>query len=361
MEQFSKLPPPSLTREERQDVISFVRRKAEIFIFPSEARHILCDSYNDVYKRILLLGGQNASHVFVCRTMSVLLDISCSKSVPRNVMCDICVFYPSKPVMVLTFTTQATHAASQYNSNVAKAVMVYINNDLFENLSVINGVIDMSMDQSFLSRISELETSAKDFAIPNNMKMDEKTALRVLTSFLKIIPKSDRNDTGRCQEDEDMLPVPKPMDARLHESSTRTAVSEASKPWLRSDARYHSDTSVYPTSLTFGGGEKEGLRSKRKTYDSRCQEDEDMLPVPKPMDARLHESSTRTAVSEASKPWLRSDARYHSDTSVSSTGSTFGGGEKKGLRSKKKTYDSRCIELLHIAQTLGEHVAVYLP
>ncbi|XP_071098727.1 uncharacterized protein [Haliotis cracherodii] len=252
-EQFSKLPPPSLTREERQDVISFVRRKAELCIFPRETRRILCDSDNNVYKWIQLLGDQNASHVFVTQTMSVLPDISCSKSVPRNVMCDICVFYPSKPVMVLTFTTQASYAASQYNSNVAKAVMVYINNDLLENLTVINGVIDRSIctfpEKKFLSRISELETSAKDFAIPNNMKMDEDTALRVLTSFLKMIPKADRIDTG---------------------------------------------------------------------YGSP-------------------------------------------DSGISSPGSYTGSRISGGCRSKKKSYHSRCIELLHIAQTLGEHVAVYLP
>ncbi|XP_046557814.1 uncharacterized protein LOC124267005 isoform X2 [Haliotis rubra] len=153
-----------------------------------------------IVQRLRELQGRNRTVVISGGSLLKLIDPSWEGRVPASVLCDACVFCPTRPVMVLTFTTEDedNHKNIQYNTTLATLIVQHVKVETKFDFNIIHDTVDASLckeRQDFLTKIEQCENSAKCVCFPAELHMDEKKCTAIIETFLKYL--SDGTESAR--------------------------------------------------------------------------------------------------------------------------------------------------------------------
>ncbi|XP_071112699.1 uncharacterized protein [Haliotis cracherodii] len=188
--------------EHRNIIANGLSPSAESFILPGEMSHHLQTRHPDIHSNLMQLHGGRGSMVYVPASVTNFHQLSISHPRPNSVLFDAFVFHPSKPIMLLTFSTHTKPRVSRYNASVTRAAMMLVTSNLQDTTTFVRGVIDTATWECktlFAETIREFETSAETFSVPISLQMNEnkcRSAIKVLLN----IDSSQVNSEGEPEE-----------------------------------------------------------------------------------------------------------------------------------------------------------------
>ncbi|XP_067655371.1 ankyrin repeat domain-containing protein 50-like [Haliotis asinina] len=328
------LPSDVLSLSEQQVMLRTLHAdsaKPSIGIFPTGARRHLSSVYPEISERLTeLLQDDNA----------VILAGSCVRSmagrkhvrVPKNVICDVCVFSIAHPVMILTFTTTATkpEKAVGYNSDLARSVIRTVVDEMHLDFSVVHGVVDEDMWQTrdaFFDRIDCLENM---YQAMNSLSVPTEIMSTILELFFghlqdnQLPQQSDRED-----EEEEHIET---ESAKQYEASTTTTSSITSSLTTAGQRSHISSSLERPVpdkhpqveSLATGVNVSHHAPIQRSEYDVLLKRIEQLEQTHEgKLQKRLHQeylTDVRLSLLMRPRSSLFSDSGYSTSTSTGDRG-----------------------------------------
>ncbi|XP_046550075.1 uncharacterized protein LOC124259893 isoform X2 [Haliotis rubra] len=193
----------TVSSSEQRRIVGILSAESEqsfFDIFPSIVEDALMKQHAHIVQRLRELPKRNRTVVISGGSLLKMIDPSWEGRVPASVLCDACVFSPTRPVMVLTFTTgdEDSHKNIQYNTQLAMVIIQYVKVDTKFDFNIIHDTVDASLckeRQDFLTKIEQCENSAKCICFPAELHMDEKKCTTIIETFLKYL--SDGTESAR--------------------------------------------------------------------------------------------------------------------------------------------------------------------
>ncbi|XP_046557796.1 uncharacterized protein LOC124266994 [Haliotis rubra] len=193
----------TVSTSEQREVVGILSAESEqsyFGIFPSIVEEALTKQHAHIVQRLRELPGRNRTVVISGGSLLKLIDPSWEGRVPASALCDACVFSPTRPVMVLTFTTgdEDNHKNIQYNTKLATLIVQHVKVDTKFDFNIIHDTVNASLckeRQDFLTKIEQFENSAKCICFPPELHMDEDKCRTIIKTFLKYL--SDGTESVR--------------------------------------------------------------------------------------------------------------------------------------------------------------------
>ncbi|XP_046563927.1 uncharacterized protein LOC124272766 [Haliotis rubra] len=185
-------PSSVLSRAEQNEMLRILREESKqpsVWIFPRSVCKYLSAEFSQITERLEELLQQDCAVIIAGRTLLNLTEGSWQERVPESVICNVCVFSPAHPVMILTFSTPSSRpeTAAGYNSCLARSIIRAVIDETQVNFNVFRGVIDENVCQTretFLERIQHLKSISQVLGSLSNPTQDMVT---LLEPFLKLL------------------------------------------------------------------------------------------------------------------------------------------------------------------------------
>ncbi|XP_048242365.1 ankyrin repeat domain-containing protein 17-like [Haliotis rufescens] len=222
-------PSSVLSLSEQHDILRTLHEESDkpsFWIFPQNVRKHLSDKFPLIKRRLEELLQQDCAIIIAGRSLLNLTEASWQGRVPMSVICDVCVFSPAHPLMILTFTTPTNRpeTAVRHNSSLARSIIRAIVGETQMNFNVFRGVLDENVCQAretFLETINHFEKISHVLGALSSQTHDMYT---VLKAFLKVLHdnqlqrqsdienKEQDNETERTTAQEASSPMMAPED-----------------------------------------------------------------------------------------------------------------------------------------------------
>ncbi|XP_067669017.1 uncharacterized protein [Haliotis asinina] len=181
-------------------ILSVESEESYFGIFPSSVEEALTNQHAHIAQRLMELPGRTCTVVIAGGNLLKIIDPSWKGPVPASVLCDACVFSPTRPVMVLTFRAEGedNQKVIQYNTQLAMLIVQHVKVDTKFDFNVIHDSVDATLckeTQNFLTRIEQCENSAKCICFPTELHMDGKKCTTIIETFLKYL--SDDTESAK--------------------------------------------------------------------------------------------------------------------------------------------------------------------
>ncbi|XP_071099698.1 ankyrin repeat domain-containing protein 50-like [Haliotis cracherodii] len=183
-------PSSVLSLSEQHDMLRTLHEESEkpsFWIFPQNLRKHLSDKFPLIKRRLEELLQQDCAIIIAGRSLLNLTEACWQGRVPMSVICDVCVFSPAHPLMILTFTTSRPETAVRHNSYLARSIIRAIEGETQLNFNVFHGVLDENVCQAretFLETINHFE---KISHVLGSLSSPTHDMYRVLKAFLKVL------------------------------------------------------------------------------------------------------------------------------------------------------------------------------
>ncbi|XP_071099225.1 serine/threonine-protein phosphatase 6 regulatory ankyrin repeat subunit B-like [Haliotis cracherodii] len=183
-------PSSVLSQSEQHDMLRTLHEESDkpsLWIFPQNARKHLSDKFPLIKRRLEELLQQDCAIIIAGHSLLNLTEASWQGEVPMSVICDVCVFSPAHPLMILTFTTNRPETAVRHNSYLARSIIRAIVGETQLNFNVFHGVLDENVCQAretFLETINHFE---KISHVLGALSFPTHDMYRVLKAFLKVL------------------------------------------------------------------------------------------------------------------------------------------------------------------------------
>ncbi|XP_046566561.1 uncharacterized protein LOC124275122 isoform X2 [Haliotis rubra] len=186
-------------QREIQRILSVESTQSFFGIFPAHIDATLNTYHGHIVQRLRDLPDRDCTVIIAGGSLLKMIDPSWEGRVPSSVLCDVCVFSPTQPVMVLTFTGKDGNnkTITKYNTNLATLIIKHVKKDTNLDFNLIHVTVDNLVSQekhSFLTKINKRENSTKSIYFPTELHMGKDKCTTVMTSFLKHLSKDTESD-----------------------------------------------------------------------------------------------------------------------------------------------------------------------
>ncbi|XP_067668983.1 uncharacterized protein [Haliotis asinina] len=159
-------------------------------IFPTNIEAILNTKYAQIVQRLKDLPDRDCTVIIAGGSLLKMIDPSWEGKVPASVLCDVCVFSPTQPVMLLTFTGKDGNmkTITKYNTSLAMLIINHVKKDTNLDFKVVHLAVDYHVSQektNFLTRVDRRVNSTKCTSFPTELDMDKGKCTAIMKSFLK--------------------------------------------------------------------------------------------------------------------------------------------------------------------------------
>ncbi|XP_071084615.1 uncharacterized protein [Haliotis cracherodii] len=171
-------------------------------IFPAVTEGILTTKYAHIVQRLRELPDRDRTVIISAGSLLKIVDPSWEGRVPASLLCDVCVFSPTRPVLVLTFTARdgLNQKNIQYNTQLARLIVRHVKEDTKFDFNVVHATVDnfvCQKKQSFLARIDQRENAAECICFPADLYMNRDKCTAIIKSFLKYLPGDTESETSK--------------------------------------------------------------------------------------------------------------------------------------------------------------------
>ena len=121
-----------------------------------------------------------------------------SGRIPDDLICDVCILSPTKPVTLLSFIRgpleDDDERTVKYNTRVARHLVTLVREKLFTSFSVVSGIFDLQScqdEESFQSEIKRLEYEAYLFTVSRSLDMTSRkydSLVHFIQSMSAVLP-----------------------------------------------------------------------------------------------------------------------------------------------------------------------------
>ncbi|XP_048246850.1 uncharacterized protein LOC125377440 [Haliotis rufescens] len=193
-------------------------------IFPDVIEGFLTTKYAHIVQRLRELPDRDRTVTISASSLLKIVDRSWEGRVPASLLCDVCVFSPTRPVLVLTFTAMdgVNQKSIQYNTQLARLIVRHVKEDTKFDFNVVNAAVDNFVcqeKQSFLARIDQRENAAECICFPADLHMNRDKCTAIIKSFLKYLPGDTESETSK--EDNARGPPVRALDELRQQLHTR--------------------------------------------------------------------------------------------------------------------------------------------
>ncbi|XP_071084616.1 uncharacterized protein [Haliotis cracherodii] len=195
-------------------------------IFPAVIEGILTTKYAHIVQRLRELPDRDRTVIISAGSLLKIVDPFWEGRVPVSLLCDVCVFSPTRPVLVLTFTARdgVNQKSIQYNTQLARLIVRHVKEDTKFDFNVVHAALDnfvCQKKQSFLTRIDQRENAAECICFPADLHMNRDKCTAIIKSFLKYLPGDTESETSK--QDNARGPLVRALDElrqQLHTTET---------------------------------------------------------------------------------------------------------------------------------------------
>ncbi|XP_048247052.1 uncharacterized protein LOC124118086 [Haliotis rufescens] len=171
-------------------------------IFPAVIEGILTTKYAHIVQRLRELPDRGRTVIISAGSLLKIVDPSWEGRVPASLLCDVCVFSPTRPVLLLTFTARdgVNQKVIQYNTQLARLIVRHVKEDTKFDFNVVHAAVDNFVcqeKQSFLTRIDQREHAAERICFPADLHMNRDKCTDIIKSFLKYLPGDTESETSK--------------------------------------------------------------------------------------------------------------------------------------------------------------------
>ncbi|XP_048246851.1 uncharacterized protein LOC124123178 [Haliotis rufescens] len=171
-------------------------------IFPAVIEGKLTTKYAHIVQRLRELPDRDRTVIISAGSLLKIVDPSWERRVPASLLCDVCVFSTTRPVLVLTFTARdgINMKTIQYNTQLARLIVRHVKEDTKFDFNVVHAAVDNFECQkkySFLARINQRENAAECICFPADLHMNRDKCTAIIKSFLKYLPGDTESETSK--------------------------------------------------------------------------------------------------------------------------------------------------------------------
>ncbi|XP_048246707.1 uncharacterized protein LOC124112462 isoform X3 [Haliotis rufescens] len=301
------LPSSNLSITEQRNIgriLSDEARQPFFCIFPAVIEGILTTEYAHIVQRLRELPGRDRTVIISAGSLLKMVNPSWEGRVPASVLCDVCVFSPTRPVLVLTFTAMDgdNQKHIQYNTMLARLIIQHVKEDTKFDFNVVHETVDNIVCQEkhgFLTRIDQCENSAKSICFPAELHMDHDKCTAIIQSFLNYLSGNELTRRSPSSEDKAGVKIISKPDA-LDELRQHLLSVEVAQEHKISEVNHHHEMKLSQL-MDQHAQQKDRLEKEIEEFFLQLQQErKDKTVEPQRLDVRTRTSSKMDAFPKCS-------------------------------------------------------------
>lgn len=165
---------------------------SDVKLYPGIMHRWLKENHPDILQRLHHFVKDKNHFTFCAPSVLQSLDNRRAHSLPKNMICDVCIFTEHQPTFVLTFRTKegVEDMVGSLNAKLSRYIATEIRRVTSRNFSTVYGVVDKQhclSDQLFDARVEDLINLVNIIA-SFSLRMNYATYKSSAHSFLKMVP-----------------------------------------------------------------------------------------------------------------------------------------------------------------------------
>ncbi|XP_046569236.1 uncharacterized protein LOC124277563 [Haliotis rubra] len=192
-----------LSYDERKELLNtnFTQQKRDLRLYPGNMHNWLKDNHPDIFQRLQHFLKDKNHFAFCAPSVSQSLNSRRAPILPKNMICDVCIFTEHQPTFVLTFRTREDiqDKVGGLNAELNRYIVAEIRRGTSTNFSSVYGVVnkhDCLSDQLFNAKIEAFINFVNTIAAPHSLRMNYATYRSSAHCFMKMVPEQTSDLTA---------------------------------------------------------------------------------------------------------------------------------------------------------------------